>query len=390
MPRRWGRSTGNEHEDAHSLAEATAPARSFGLNQNVNCKYFENTQHHEVCLSLEDSLPESCFPPAISAYRLKLRALWLRGQGLRKVDAAKHLQCTVSFLDECWNLEATSLKPPSVVPTYIAAYETRMLKAGVEPFREPVLRRAYARHLNDAYCECASSFTWEPAVFRKRNYETGDVAITDIAASRKDCSFGNLVTGLSHLDRVLSNIRNEFSIQDPGAYLMCNWYQDGDKSIAPHQHDFWSATLSFGAPRIFLLDGQPILLGHGDLLVFGTQRHSVPKMTGVHEGRISISIFWYPERIKADRSFQITLDSSLMEAALSSDELAAAVAHSVATELSKSPINVPGRGVGRHASLLSNVAEPATTSLERDYSEEGFLSEERLIEIALQVSLMEQ
>jgi len=44
-----------------------------------------------------------------------------------------------------------------------------------------------------------------------------------------------------------------------------------------------------------VLDGHPLLLGDGDLLVFGTQRHSVPKMPQVTDGRISIAVFWYPE-----------------------------------------------------------------------------------------------
>merc|ERR1711970_76097 len=110
---------------------------------------------------------------------------------------------------------------------YIAAYETRMLKAGVEPFREPCLMRGYAKHLTGAYAECVSSFPWEQAVLRKRNYETGEVTITSIASSRQDCSFGALRTGLPHLDDVLAKIKTDFEIADPGAYLLCNWYPDG-------------------------------------------------------------------------------------------------------------------------------------------------------------------
>merc|ERR1711937_870921 len=103
-------------------------------------------------------------------------------------------------------------------------------------------------------------------------------------------------TGIPRLDAALERVRQDFGVRDPDAYLLNNWYPDGRCSIAPHQHDFWSAIISFGAPRIFVLDGQPILLGEGDLLVFGTQRHSVPKMPQVKDGRVSIAVFWYPER----------------------------------------------------------------------------------------------
>jgi len=44
-----------------------------------------------------------------------------------------------------------------------------------------------------------------------------------------------------------------------------------------------------------MLDGEAVWLEDGDLLVFGTQRHSVPKMPAVTEGRVSVAIFWYPE-----------------------------------------------------------------------------------------------
>ena len=36
--------------------------------------------------------------------------------------------------------------------------------------------------------------------------------------------------------------------------------------------------LSFGSPRILTVDGRPMLLRDGDLIVFGTQNHGVPAM----------------------------------------------------------------------------------------------------------------
>lgn len=158
-------------------------------------------------------------------------------------------------------------------------------------------------------------------MLRKRNYETGEVTITKVASSRQDCMFPSLKTGIPRLDSALQRIKEDFQINDPGAYLICNWYADGDTNIAPHQHDFWSAILSFGASRVFTLDWQPLLLGDGDLLVFGTQRHSVPKMPSVESGRLSLAIFWYPERREADASFNISLDPSAAEAALANGSL---------------------------------------------------------------------
>merc|ERR1719336_2003740 len=102
---------------------------------------------------------------------------------------------------------------------------------------------------------------WVQAVYRRRDPGTGQVTVTGLAASRQNCSYRGLRTGIARLDAALERVRQDFRIEDPGAYLLNNWYPDGRTSIAPHQHDFWSAILSFGAPRVFVLEGQPLLLG---------------------------------------------------------------------------------------------------------------------------------
>lgn len=81
------------------------------------------------------------------------------------------------------------------------------------------------------------------------------------------------------------------------------WYPDGSSDAIVHRHEAgadsfsrgakaWTALMSFGSPRIltiaprftafpFILhaeDGHPVLLRDGDLIIFGTQRHGVPKM----------------------------------------------------------------------------------------------------------------
>eukprot|EP00435_Cladocopium_sp_Y103_P048833 s1922_g14.t1 len=170
-----------------------------------------------------------------------------------------------------------------------------MLSLGIEPFRPAALLRNYAKDTKGLYLECAQAMPWRQAVFRKRNYQTGEVKVTGIASSRQDCSYPGLFTGIRRLDEVLQRLQRDLDIKDPRAFLLNNFYPDGNTSIAPHQHDFWSAILSLGAPRVFTVDGDPVLLNDGDVIVIGTQRHSVPKMPEVKDGRVSVAIFWYPE-----------------------------------------------------------------------------------------------
>merc|ERR1712118_562215 len=122
---------------------------------------------------------------------------------------------------------------------------------------------------------------------------TGEVWDTGHRLLREKASCG-LHTGIPLVDNAIAKVVEEYTIDDPGAYLLCNRYRDGQAFIAPHQHDFWSATFSFGADRVFMLDQCPLLLRSGDVLVFGSQRHSVPKFKNGGD-RISVSLFWHPD-----------------------------------------------------------------------------------------------
>jgi len=203
---------------------------------------------------------------------------------------------TEPWVEESLNAQPRVLMQHAGLPPFIVDYELRMLQGHVEPFRSAELHRSWINDCSGCYEECAAAFPWVQAMVRQRNQTTGAVSKTAIQSSRQDCTFPSLRTGVSRIDEALARARLQLKIEDPGAYLTCNWYPDGMCHIASHRHDFWSAILCFGASRIFLLDGQPIILGGGDFLVFGTQKHSVPCMPTTQAGRISVCIFWYPER----------------------------------------------------------------------------------------------
>jgi hypothetical protein len=339
---------------------------------------------------LENALPAPALLPAAIEYRHHLRAIWMQKEGRSKAEVAKELGRAEGWVTRCWNMSVDEVKRPKEVAKYIAEYENRMLRQGIEPFRSPTLQRAYMQDCSGMYEECVAAMPWRQAVLRKRNYETGQVTITNIASNRQDCTFPTLKTGIARLDSALQRIKAEFKIHDPGAYLICNWYPDGSTNIAPHQHDFWSAILSFGSSRVFTLDWQPLLLGEGDLLVFGTQRHSVPKMPSAVDmgGRVSVAIFWYPERRTADASFNISLDpSESAEAAAALQNgysLSNVMTNAVAKQMKDISLDVGGRGVGQYDD------DDEGYYCSSDDEDSGFLSEDRLVEIAMQLSMVEQ
>jgi len=62
------------------------------------------------------------------------------------------------------------------------------------------------------YLECAQQMPWRQAVFRERNYDAGEVTVTNIASSRQDCSYGGAQCEhdpLRELGLVLAGYANE-------------------------------------------------------------------------------------------------------------------------------------------------------------------------------------
>jgi alkylated DNA repair dioxygenase AlkB len=103
-------------------------------------------------------------------------------------------------------------------------------------------------------------------------------------------------------------LRAHYGVDLTGVSL--NWYRDGRDAMASHRDsdlrwcdDTVIAILTLGAPRPWVLTprsgGDPVDVrpGPGDLLVMGgrAQRdwlHGVPRVPGLHEGRISVQWRW--------------------------------------------------------------------------------------------------
>jgi len=115
---------------------------------------------------------------------------------------------------------------------------------------------------------------------------------------------------IPQLDELVERIREEYKLpgkprpwshkrrgSHPGEdefSVGLNHYPNGKCIIAKHRHDSWTIVASFGAPRIFSVDYQETLMEDGDLAVIGTQKHAVPEMDWIKEGRISLIIMWTP------------------------------------------------------------------------------------------------
>lgn len=75
-----------------------------------------------------------------------------------------------------------------------------------------------------------------------------------------------------------------------GVYL--NWYKTGDDYTPSHSHlKSRQIIISLGATRTLKVNKKNYPLENGDIILFGTAAHGVPKEPEVEEGRISIALF---------------------------------------------------------------------------------------------------
>jgi len=104
----------------------------------------------------------------------------------------------------------------------------------------------------------------------------------------------SLAPGMNTLvDSIITSVLTELGfkcIAMLGIYL--NYYRDGQDYTPRHRHPGTrQLVISLGATRRLTVESTNYNLNSGDVIVFGSQLHGVPKDASCHQGRISIAIF---------------------------------------------------------------------------------------------------
>lgn len=70
-------------------------------------------------------------------------------------------------------------------------------------------------------------------------------------------------------------------------------YEDGQDACPNHVHDCRQLTLSLGAERFVAVEGERMLMRHGDVMILDGERHGVPADQGrPTQSRVSVNIFF--------------------------------------------------------------------------------------------------
>lgn len=229
-------------------------------------------------------------------YQDRLRCIALREEGKEKAEIAATLGRSAKFVATWWRKEQKEVPRPAGVHEYLKT----------EFWRDIQIVRGFGRGYH-VYEDALSSTEWIDNMADGQGFKDGGSRLKYDKEGRmrpngSQYSKDGLLPGrLPKLDKLVQRLLSEQGIDDrvlkrPGML----WYPDGSAAAIPHRHEAWTALMSFGSPRILTIDNHPVLLRDGDLIVFGTQRHGVPKMCNEGQsfedygGRMSIVFFFMP------------------------------------------------------------------------------------------------
>mmetsp|Transcript_74963 Transcript_74963/g.219596 ORF Transcript_74963/g.219596 Transcript_74963/m.219596 type:complete len:928 (-) Transcript_74963:71-2854(-) len=230
-------------------------------------------------------------------YQDRLRAIALRQEGKEKAEIAEMIGRPTKFVQTWWRKDPKEVPKPPGVHEYLKT----------EFWRDVQIVRGFGRGLG-IYEEALSSTEWVQQMANGREFKMGGGSRLKYDKEGNMRPQGNwqakdgvLPGKLPKLDNLMQRLLVEQSIDDrmlkrPGLLL----YPDGNAGAIVHRHEAWTALMSFGNPRILTVDGHPVFLRDGDLIVFGTQRHGVPKMCTEgstfddYGSRMSVVLFFMP------------------------------------------------------------------------------------------------
>lgn len=139
---------------------------------------------------------------------------------------------------------------------------------------------------NCIYAMLESSIPWGEGVRSKSGFTRMAYAMRDIY----DTTLPEMVADTLY-QLILSTLQ---SLEvEPTAYYGCylNYYRDGADWTPRHDHkNSRQVVISLGASRVLTVGEKSYDLNSGDVIIFGSSMHGVPK-SDTKEGRISIALF---------------------------------------------------------------------------------------------------
>mmetsp|Transcript_13885 Transcript_13885/g.34001 ORF Transcript_13885/g.34001 Transcript_13885/m.34001 type:complete len:1002 (-) Transcript_13885:149-3154(-) len=261
-------------------------------------------------------------------YQDRLRAIALKRDGLGKGEIAAALNRSEKFVTKWWSKSEKEIPRPHGVHAYLggnmgsktatsgAAVQSDTVTDTASWWRDVEIKRGFAAD-PDIYKEILHHAEWKSAAARTRDFRTGSQLVKYDKEGKMKLQ-GNQNAKYQHglspaFDKALQKLFALYGIEGRTSGIGLNWYPDGQSVLGSHRHDCWTALFSFGEERILTIDKTPLLCRDGDMVIFGTQRHGVPKMPEISEGRITVPIFFYPNHLQMKKKWQTLTDDDITQ-----------------------------------------------------------------------------
>lgn len=140
---------------------------------------------------------------------------------------------------------------------------------------------------NAAYDYLVENVLWEDGIYSKRAKQISRKAYM---VGEEDTDINLFIYQLVEAAFESAKIKNKFH----GIYV--NYYQNGTDFCPSHSHPSTvQAVISLGAVRKLFVGKKEYPMKSGDMIVFGSSSHGIPKEPEIAEGRISIAVFMVKE-----------------------------------------------------------------------------------------------
>lgn len=145
-------------------------------------------------------------------------------------------------------------------------------------------------YLNSAMCNnlynyLKANIVWGEGI-KSKNGHTRSAAMFEL---------NEFITFIDNFPEIIANVSeiiSQYSIRKTCAGIYVNYYKNGDDWTPNHTHPGTTQiVISLGATRTFLYGKKEFSSNNGDVFVFGSSLHGVPKEPTIQEGRISIALF---------------------------------------------------------------------------------------------------
>lgn len=145
-------------------------------------------------------------------------------------------------------------------------------------------------HIDATTCDLLYTFlrenvTWGEGIKSKNRH-------TRSAAQFSEEEFVDFISDFKVTVETIMDIIYTYSERQTCAGIYLNYYKDGNDWTPNHTHPGTTQiVISLGGTRTFLYGKKEFESENGDILIFGSGTHGVPKEPEITHGRISIALF---------------------------------------------------------------------------------------------------